>query len=262
VTHAVALVTGASGGIGEAIAHVLAEQGEDLFLVARSQDALQRVAVAIRSRTGRTVTILPLDLERRDAADVLRARLAAENLTVRHLVNNAGYGLCGDVADLPREGQVGMIDLNCRALTDLTAAFLPEILTSGGGVINVASVAGFVPGPGMAGYYATKAYVVSLTRALAFELRGRGIRICALCPGPTPTNFGKRAGYKASRAMALTHPLDPMVVARIGVAGYRAGKAVVVPGWRNRLIVALLAVLPLSIVLPMLAKAQRQRRMR
>ncbi|MDQ0467933.1 SDR family NAD(P)-dependent oxidoreductase [Labrys wisconsinensis] len=262
MTRPVALVTGASGGIGEAIAHVLAEEGEDLVLVARSEAGLERVAAAIRARTDRAVLVLALDLERRDAADVLRARLAQEGLTVRHLVNNAGYGLCGEVAELPREGQLGMIDLNCRALTDLTVTFLPEILATGGGVLNVASVAGFVPGPGMAGYYASKAYVVSLTRALAFELRDRGVKVSALCPGPTPTGFGARAGYRGSRAMALTRPLDPMLVARIGVAGYRKGKLVVVPGWRNRLIVALLAVLPHALVLPMLAKAQRQRRVR
>src|SRR5205814_8455552 len=118
VTHPVALVTGASGGIGEAIAQVLAEEGEDLVLVARSEDGLRRVAAAIRARTGRTVATVPLDLECRSAVDALRVRLAAEDLAVRHLVNNAGYGLCGDVADLPREGQLGMIDLNCRALTD------------------------------------------------------------------------------------------------------------------------------------------------
>lgn len=256
----VALVTGASGGIGEAIARILADQGEDLVLVARSAERLEAVADDIRGKTGRFVLAIPLDLEDRGAADALSSILAARGFTVRHLVNNAGYGLAGDVAELPREGQTGIVDLNCRALLDLTCTFLPDILANRGGLLNVASIAAFTPGPGLAVYYASKAFVVSFTRGLAFELKGRGVLVCALCPGPTPTKFGERAGFSPTRAMALTGPLDAMTVARIGLEGYRRGRSVVVPGFANRVIVGLLAMLPVRPVLAILSRIQRARK--
>ena len=260
MTRPVALVTGASGGIGEAFAHELAASGEDLVLVARSALRLEAVAQAIRSNTGRNVLGIAVDLEERGAADLIRDRIAAEGMVVRHLVNNAGFGLSGDVLDLPRDGQTGMVDLNCRALLDLTLRFLPDIIAQRGGVLNVASIAGFTAGPGLAVYYASKAFVVSFTRALAYELKGSGARACALCPGPTSTNFGARAGFKGSKATNLMSPLDAAGVARLGLAGYRAGRVVVVPGFVNRLSVLLLRILPQALVLPVLARAQRQRR--
>ena len=138
--------------------------------------------------------------------------------------------------------------------------FLPDIIAQRGGVLNVASIAGFTAGPGLAVYYASKAFVVSFTRALAYELIGSGARACALCPGPTSTNFGARAGFKGSKATNLMSPLDAAGVARLGLAGYRAGRVVVVPGFVNRLSVLLLRILPQALVLPVLARAQRQRR--
>ena len=142
----------------------------------------------------------------------------------------------------------------------LTLAFLPEIRENEGGVLNVASVAGFTPGPGLAVYYASKAFVVSLTRALAFEERESGIRVCALCPGPVPTGFGTRAGFGKSGVIAVTRPLSARDVAHIGLAGYFGRRTVVVPGMIPRLMVAILSVLPTRMVLPVLARAQRQRR--
>jgi uncharacterized protein len=260
VSKPVALVTGASGGIGEAIARQLAARGEDLVLVARSAELLARVASSIAAASGRTVVHHAIDLARPDAAERLGARLRQDGLQVRHLVNNAGYGLAGDVADLPREGQLGMIDLNCRALTDLTLTCLPDVLSSKGGVLNVASIAAFTPGPGLAVYYASKAYVVSFTRALAYELAGRGVLVCALCPGPTPTGFGKRAGFGMTGAMALTGRLSASDVARIGLAGYFAGRTMVVPGARNRVLTRLLGIAPAALVLPVLDRVQRGRR--
>jgi short-subunit dehydrogenase len=257
---AIALVTGASGGIGEAIAHVLAREGEELVLVARSAERLAAVASAIASATGRRPTVIPLDLEQRGAVDAIRAKLAQEGLVVRHLVNNAGYGLAGDVAELPRDGQCGIVDLNVRALLDLTVAFLPEILRERGGVLNVASVAAYTPGPGLAVYYASKAFVLSFTRALAVETAGRGVRVSALCPGPTPTSFGTRAGFQGTRAAALIRPLSAERVAREGVAGYRRGRTVVIPGILNRLLVLALGIVPSAVVLPIVARIQRKRR--
>lgn len=260
MTRPIALVTGASSGIGEALAHALAEQGENLVLVARTHSELIRVQAEIRAATSCFVAIVPLDLERADAAAVLQAFLREQDLSVRHLINNAGFGLAGEMADLPAAGQIGMVDLNCRALLALTLAFLPQIRENEGGVLNVASVAGFTPGPGLAVYYASKAFVVSLTRALAFEERENGIRVCALCPGPVPTKFGVRAGFGKSGVIALTRPLSAKDVAYIGLAGYFGRRTVVVPGLIPRLMVAVLSVVPTRIVLPILARAQRQRR--
>ncbi|CAM5775949.1 short-chain dehydrogenase [Labrys miyagiensis] len=262
MSRPIALVTGASSGIGEELARALAEQGEDLLLVARTESELVRVRGEISAATGRFVAILPLDLERADAVEVIREALSRQDLSVCHLINNAGFGLAGDMADLPVAGQVGMVDLNCRALLALTLAFLPQIRENGGGVLNVASVAGFTPGPGLAVYYASKAFVVSLTRALAFEERESGIRVCALCPGPVPTKFGTRAGFHLSGAVDLTRPLSAKDVAHIGLAGYFGRRTIVVPGLIPKLMVAILAVMPTRIVLPVLARAQRQRRSR
>ena len=256
----VALITGASGGIGEALARILAAQGEDVVLVARSGDRLAAVAAAIAADSGRAALALPADLEEPGAADRIRAALADRGLVVRHLVNNAGYGLAGDMAVLPRAGQTGIVDLNCRALLDLTLAFLPDVTGQvGGGILNVASVAGFTAGPGFAVYYASKAFVVSLTRALAFELREGGTRVCALCPGPTPTRFNERAGFKGGRIAGWLRPLDADAVAAAGIAGYRAGRTLVVPGLANAALVALLGILPQTLVLPLLARVQRSR---
>ena len=260
MSRPIALVTGASSGIGEAIAHIMAEQGEDLFLVARSAGELERVQAAIIAATGRSVAILPLDLERHDAASLIEQALQRQDLSVRHLVNNAGFGLAGDMADLPVAGQLGMVDLNCRAVLALCLAFLPQIRANEGGILNVASVAGFTPGPGLGVYYATKAFVLSLTRALAFEEKGSGIKICALCPGPVPTKFGERAGFGGSRAIALIKPLSAHQVAHLGLAGYFGGRSVVLPGIVTRLMVAILSVVPTRFVLPVLARAQRGRR--
>ena len=147
-------------------------------------------------------------------------------------------------------GQVGIVDLNCRALLDLTLAFLPQIVEQRGGILNVASVAGFTAGPGFAVYYASKAFVVSLTRALAAEMREHGVKVAALCPGPTPTRFNLRAGFKGGRIVSFVRPPDVRAVAAAGVAGYRAGKTIVVPGLSNKVLVAILGLLPQRLVLP------------
>jgi short-subunit dehydrogenase len=255
----VALVTGASSGIGEALARLLAAEGEDLVLVARSQDRLEALAAEIAA-TGRQAYACPADLGTPGAGRAVKAELDRLGLAVRHLVNNAGYGLAGDMVDLSPEGQAGIVDLNCRALTELTALFLPDILALRGGVLNVASVAGFTAGPGFAVYYASKAYVLSLTRALAYETRAAGIRVSALCPGPTSTRFNERAKFRGSRSAGLLRSLDVMTVARAGLDGYRAGRLIVVPGLLMRILTTLIACLPQAIVLPLLARVQRARR--
>jgi short-subunit dehydrogenase len=274
------LVTGASSGIGEELAYAFAADGSQLILTGRSVDDLTRVAQTIVAAGGVAPLCIPLDLAERDAADrlahrireagfVIRERDAADRLAhrireagfvIRDLVNNAGFGLAGPVAELPRAGQLGIVDVNCRALLDLTLVFMPDLVATRGGVLNVASVAAFTAGPGLAVYYASKAFVLSFSRALRFELRPSGVRVTALCPGPTATKFGSRAGFGGSAASAFAARLDARAVALAGLSGYRAGRAVVVPGMLNKALVGAVSILPPALVLPILARIQRQRR--
>jgi short-subunit dehydrogenase len=254
------LVTGASSGIGEELAYAFAADGSQLILTGRSVDDLTRVAQTIVAAGGVAPLCIPLDLAERDAADRLAHRIREAGFVIRDLVNNAGFGLAGPVAELPRAGQLGIVDVNCRALLDLTLVFMPDLVATRGGVLNVASVAAFTAGPGLAVYYASKAFVLSFSRALRFELRPSGVRVTALCPGPTATKFGSRAGFGGSAASAFAARLDARAVALAGLSGYRAGRAVVVPGMLNKALVGAVSILPPALVLPILARIQRQRR--
>lgn len=179
-TRAIALITGASEGLGVEFAKVFAERGHDLALVARRSDRLEALADEIASGGRPRPIVMAKDLARPEAPAELAAALKDAGATVEYLVNNAGYGLNGPFADLPAADQLGMIDLNVRSLTAMAWQFLPDLRAMRGGMINVASIAGFAPGPGMAVYYASKAYVLSLSEALAEELRSDGVRDRAL----------------------------------------------------------------------------------
>ena len=187
----VVLITGASSGIGAALARLFAAQGHELVLAARRQDRLDALADSIAA-TGRSrPSVIAVDLERRDGAFALAAELSARGLEPAFVVNNAGFGLTGAAAALSRDGQLNMIDLNVRTLTELSLMFVDSLARHRGGILNVASVAAFLPGPGMAVYYASKAYVLSFSEALHRELAGQGIRVTALCPGPVQTEDRK-----------------------------------------------------------------------
>lgn len=255
---AVTLITGASGGIGEELAVVAAKAGRSLVLVARSAEGLSRVAERIAALGVARPKTVALDLADTDAADRLADRLAEQSLTVAELVNNAGYGLVGAVATLDRKEQVGIVDLNIRALTDLTLRFLPDILQARGGILNVASTAAFQPGPNMAIYYASKSYVLSFTEALAYELRGR-VRVSALCPGPVPTGFQKRSNMGKTRLSRLPG-MAPARVADIGWRGFVAGKRVVIPGFLNKMTAFFGPRVPRAAVLAMAAYLASHRR--
>jgi short-subunit dehydrogenase len=231
-----ALVTGASGGIGEELARILARHGHDLVLVARSADKLAALAERLELDHGIKVRAIAKDLARPEAAAELHEALAAEGLAVDVLVNNAGLGLLGKFAEMGIDDDVEMLRLNVEAPTLLTRLFLPAMLERGSGrILNLASTAAFQPGPLMAVYYATKAYVLSFSEALANELAGTGVTVTALCPGPTETGFSSRAGSEQSR-LFKGPTMDARTVAEAGYAGLMAGKPVVIPGLRNRIL--------------------------
>src|SRR5438034_7116656 len=173
----VVLITGASSGIGAALARVFAAHGHELVLVARRQDRLNALADEIAAAGRSRPTVLAVDLERRDTASVVAAELSAKGMEPAVVVNNAGFGLSGAAAALSRDEQLAMIDVNVRALTELSLMFVDSLARHRGGVLNVASVAAFLPGPGMAVYYASKAYVLSFSEALHRELSDRGVRV-------------------------------------------------------------------------------------
>lgn len=252
----VTLISGASAGIGAELARVFAAHGHELVLVARREDRLAALAEEIAAAGRARPTALTVDLERHDAVSTIVDALAARDLEPANVVNNAGFGLLGRASALSRDEQLGMIDLNVRALTDLSLAFVESLARRRGGILNVASVAAFLPGPGMAVYYATKAYVLSFSEALHHELAGRGIRVTALCPGPVPTEFQARAGI-GGRGVRSVLTLSADRVARIGYDGLARGKRVVVAGTANRIAASLLQIIPNAWLLPIADQGPR-----
>ena len=256
----VALVTGASGGIGEAFARKLAADGYALVLVARSDGELNRVAGLVTAEHDLPVATVPIDLTSPDAADEVEREFERRNITPEIVVNNAGFGLNGPVTDLGRERQIDMVDLNIRTLTDLSLRFIPAMRERGrGGIINVASTAAYMPGPFMAVYYASKAYVLSFSEALAAELKGTGITVTTVCPGPTATGFQAEAGMEKAALVKLFPMMSAEEVAELGYEGFRSGKRVVIPGVMNRIIAATTPIIPNRIILPLVRMLQGPR---
>jgi len=244
----VTLITGASAGIGAELARVFAKHGHELVLVARREDRLHALAEEIAAMGAPRPVVLTVDLERRDAVSRIATELSMLNVEPQFIVNDAGFGLAGRAAALDCDEQLGMIDLNIRALTELSLSFIESLVRHRGGILNLASVAAFLPGPGMAVYYASKAYVLSFTEALHQELSGRGIKVTALCPGPVPTEFQARAGLPRDDRLALL-TLSASQVARIGYDGLMRGRRVVIAGVGNRTAMFLLQFAPKVLVL-------------
>ena len=253
----VAIVTGASAGIGAELARVFARNGHTLVLVARREDRLKALAAELEAGGASAPLVLPIDLVERDATALIAAALAVRGFEPQYVVNNAGFGLAGRAAARDRDRLLAMIDLNVRALTDLSLAFIGSLSRHRGGILNVASVAGFLPGPGQAVYYASKAYVLSFSEALHTELKPKGVRVTTLCPGPVPTEFQARAGVDARPV-----PFVELPAARVAEQGYRGlmqGKRLVLPGLGNKTIVLLARVLPRYLVLAAADRRQRAR---
>jgi len=229
MTNGVALITGASAGLGVDFARQLSERGKRLVLVARRKDRLDALATELGNARA-----IGEDLSLPGAVDRLMADLAAHGEHVELLVNNAGFGLTGRFAELDEKLQRQMIDLNCGALTELAHAVLPGMIgRKSGAILNVASTAAFQPGPGMAVYFATKAFVLSFSEALHEEVKKNGVVVSALCPGPTATEFGQVAGFKASSPSSKL-AADSESVVRAGLEGLEKGQAVVIPGPMNK----------------------------
>ncbi|MGC2371627.1 MAG: SDR family oxidoreductase [Candidatus Sulfotelmatobacter sp.] len=232
-----ALITGASGGIGYELAKLFAKDHYNLVLVARSSDKLNQVASQLRQQFGFNVKTMAVDLAQDQAVTILFEQLKGEKLEVDVLVNNAGFGVFGEFAEMPEEEILGQVQLNVVALTHLTRLFLPAMIERRQGkIMNVASTAAFQPGPLMAVYYATKAYVLSFSEALANEVGATGVVVSCFCPGATDTGFQKRAGIENSRLFKKIGAMNVETVARDGYRGLMAGKTLVISGTRNRLV--------------------------
>jgi uncharacterized protein len=229
------LITGASGGIGYELAKLFARDHHNLILVARSADKLAQVASELQA-SGVTVKTIALDLATSPAPKFLFDQLQRENVIVDILINNAGFGTFGEFAQISEEEILGQIQLNITALTELTRLFLPAMIARRSGrIMNVASTAGFQPGPLMAVYYATKAYVISFSEAIANEVRNSGVTVTCFCPGATHTNFARRAGIDKSRLFQL----GAMSAEKVALDGYRAvmeGRTLAISGAHNWLV--------------------------
>lgn len=246
---ATALITGASGGIGYELAKLFAQDRHNLVLLARSGEKLARFAGDLEWKYGISVKSIALDLTDPGAPQALFEQITTAGIHIEMLVNNAGYGVLGEFSKVSVEETLGQIQLNVTALTSLTKVFLtPMIERRSGKVLNVASTAGFQPGPMMAVYYATKAYVISFSEAIANELTGSGITVTCLCPGATDTGFQGRAGTANSILFKKLRPMDARTVARDGYSGMMAGRTLVISGLRNWLVAESVRFAPRKIV--------------
>jgi len=248
MTDRVTLITGASAGIGAELARVFASNGHRVALVARRAERLAALAGEIKASGGAAPMVIACDLEQPDAGDKIAAALAAAGAEVEFVVNNAGFGLFGNAVDLDRAEQLGIIAVNIRATTDLSLRFSDQLIRHRGGILNVGSIAGFLPGPGMAVYYASKAYVLSLTEALRGELAPRGVRVTVLCPGPVPSEFQARAKFKPGFDSAILN-VSPLEVAQAGYRGLMANKRAVLPGLGIKMVPFLLRLFPRGFIL-------------
>jgi short-subunit dehydrogenase len=251
-----ALITGPSSGIGLDLAHLFAADGHDVVLVARSEGKLRALAAELESKHAVSARVIVADLARPDAPREVFA--AAPPVDV--LVNNAGYGTSGMFAETVLRAELDMLQVNIAAVTHLTKLFLPQMLErKRGRILNVASTAAFQPGPLMAVYYATKAYVLSFSEAIAEELRGTGVTVSALCPGPTATGFQQTANLGSEALLKVMKPASSMEVARAGYRGMMRGQRVIIPGFKNKLGVQSLRVSPRAVVTKVVRALQERR---
>ena len=252
-----ALVTGASAGIGVDLAECFARDGYNVILAARTENALREVAERLAKTYKVTATAIAVDLGAIGGGAKLAEAIKGKGLSVDVLVNNAGFGKAGAFDGSDVAVQLGMIDLNDRALVELTHIYWPSMMANKrGGVLNVASTAAFQPGPLMAIYYASKAFVLSFSEALWEEARGTGVKVSCLCPGPTVSKFRERAGTGATRLSQAGTPMSSMSVARLGYSAWQRNKRVEITGLRNRFLARLGPFLPRTTLLRIVRNLQ------
>jgi short-subunit dehydrogenase len=252
-----ALITGASAGIGVDLAECFARDGYDVIITARTESALRAVADRLATNYKVTATPIAADLGEIGGGAKLAGAIRKQGLTVDVLVNNAGYGNAGAFSESEIGVELGMVDLNIRALVELTHIYWPSILKSGrGGVLNVASTAAFQPGPLMATYYASKAFVLSFTEALWEEARGAGVRVSCLCPGPTDSKFRERAGTHKKKLAKAAPSMTSAEVAELGFKAFKENKRVEVTGLRNWIVASAVPFLPRTAVLSVVRNLQ------
>ena len=243
-----ALITGASSGIGQELSYLFAKDGYDIILVARSKDKLSDISNDIFAKYKVNVTVIPKDLSLPDSAREIYDLVRGKSLTVGFLINNAGYGGSGSFADSDIKYEHDMMQVNMISLTELTKYFLRDMIQQKHGkILNVASTAGFAPGPFMSIYYASKAFVLSFSEALSNELKGTGVSVTALCPGPTRTGFQKRANVEKTRLLSA----NVMDASKVAYKGYKAlmkGKTIVIPGIVNKLLIQSIRLSPRKLV--------------
>jgi short-subunit dehydrogenase len=259
MTDLVTLITGASAGIGTELARVFASNGHRLALVDRRGDRLTILASEIVAAGGTAPILIPCDLEHSNACDKIAAALAAEGVEVEFVVNNAGFGLFGYAIELDRTEQLGIIAVNILAMTDLSLRFSDSLIRHRGGILNLGSLAGFLPGPGMAVYYASKAYVLSFSEALRQELAPWGVRVTALCPGAVSSEFQARAGLKPGFEHVILN-VSASDVAQAGYRGLMANKRVVLPGLGIKIVPFLLRLFPRGFILAAIGRLQLRKR--
>ena len=254
------VITGASAGIGKAMAMSARRERGVAVLVARSPDALNAVANQVRQTGGQALT-LELDLLSDNAPARLSDFLSRNGLACDVLVNSAGYGLRGEAAVIPIQEQLGIVDLNIRALAELTLHFLPGMVARGrGGVINLGSVAGFLPGPHMSTYYASKAFVRSFSNALHEELRRKGVTVTLVAPGPVRTKFLEKAGAKRAALFRLLPKADAEFVADCAWRGFMQKRRIIVPGISAKLTLLAASIVPSAVLLPLVGRLQQTRK--
>lgn len=258
MTERVTLITGASSGIGAEMVRVFAAHKHRLALVARRTERLTALSNEVVAAGGTAPLAIPCDLEQADACARIEAALQSAGVEVEYLINNAGFGMFGCATDMDRGAQLRMIDLNVRTLTDLSLRLAPSVIRHKGGILNVSSIAGLIPGPGMAVYYASKAYVLSFTEALRQELGPKGVRVTALCPGPVPSEFQERAGFKPGLDSAILG-VSPKDVAELAYKSLMANKGTVFPGLGIKMVPLLLRLFPRSFIARAVARLQLTR---
>ena len=259
MTDRVTLITGASAGIGTELARVFASNGHRVALVARRAERLAALAGEITASGGAAPIVIACDLEQHDAGDKIAAALAAEGAEVEFVVNNAGFGLFGKAVELDRAEQLAIIAVNILAMTDLSLRFSDSLIRHRGGILNLGSLAGFLPGPGMAVYYASKAYVLSFSEALRQELAPRGVRVTTLCPGSVLTEFQARAGLKPGFEHEILN-VSASDVAQAGYRGLMANKRAVLPGLGMKIVPFLLRLFPRGFILAAVGRIQLRKR--